>query len=72
MTKLTPDEISKGVQKALHERDKDSQLGVGGALIVIQVILGVMCFAVGWSFTAPIGFSLLAITVLGVWLSTRD
>lgn len=71
MTKLTPDEISKGVQKALREDDKDYLVGVGGALIVIQVILGVMCFAVGWSFTAPLGFSLLAITVLGVWVGTR-
>jgi hypothetical protein len=71
MTKPTPEEISEGIQDALGKRDSDYVLGVGGALIVIQVILGIMCFIVGWSFTAPLGFSLLALTVLGTWVGGK-
>jgi hypothetical protein len=71
MTKTTPEEISEGIQDALRKRDSDYVVGVGSALIVIQVILGIMCFIVGWGSSAPLGFSLLALTVLGTWVGVK-
>jgi hypothetical protein len=64
MTNLTPNQISEAVQDALRKDNANTIVAQSEVFITIEVILGIIAFSIGWGFTAPVGFTILGLTVL--------